>query len=87
MLGYLCTSYHCEHARSKPLLNDRITSGSLDIFFLIFSEQQEEEDEKEEGEDEVFDENIEDIEVTLCDLVNEHFRMDDEDLFAGLGLD
>ncbi len=41
----------------------------------------------EDDDEEVFeDENIEEIEVSLCDLVNEHFRMDDDDLFAGLDL-
>ena len=42
---------------------------------------------EEEDEEEVFEDlDIEEVEVSLCELVNEHFRMDDVDLFAGLDL-
>ena len=40
-----------------------------------------------EDDGEVFEmENIEEVEVSLCELINENFRMDDDDLFAGLDL-
>ena len=56
-------------------------------FFCNFknkSDGEESADEKEAvPDDEVF-ENVEEMEVTLCQLINEHFRMDDEDLFMGL---
>ena len=40
-----------------------------------------------EDDEEVFKmENIEEVEVSLCELINENFRMDDDDLFAGLDL-
>ena len=42
---------------------------------------------EEDEEEEVFEDlDIEEVEVSLCELVNEHFRMDDVDLFAGLDL-
>ena len=39
----------------------------------------------EEDDEEVF-EDLEEVEVSLCELINENFRMDDDDLFAGLDL-
>lgn len=38
-------------------------------------------------DEEVFEmENIEEVELSLCELINENFRLDDDDLFAGLDL-
>ena len=51
------------------------------------SRTSEEEAAAEEDDEEVFEDlDIEEVEVSLCELVNEHFRMDDVDLFAGLDL-
>ena len=45
------------------------------------------EEEAAAEDEEVFEiENMEEVEVSLCELINENFRMDDDDLFAGLDL-
>ena len=46
-------------------------------------EETDSEPEIEPEDDEVF-ENIEEMEMDLCALINENFRMDDEELFLGL---
>ena len=49
-------------------------------------EETDSEAEDEPEDDEVF-ENIEEMEMDLCQLINENFRFDDDELFLGLGLE
>ena len=75
-----------EHTLKSWLL---IWDNFLDFILkkLKKSHTSEEEAAALEDDEEVFEmENIEEVEVSLCELINENFRMDDDDLFAGLDL-